>query len=115
MNNKIEKLRKDLHQTMQKLDLERDKNLQFTQLIEQKDSDFKRELSELLEDNKQLRQLIKQQQAKLISQDNHHFVNTEIEQSTKINLRSNCNVKKSHVCVINVNDTDTKRNSIIFN
>lgn len=108
LNNKIEKLRRELHAAMKQLDSERDKNSQYTSLIDQREFDYKKELTEMLEENEQLRALIKQQQAKLISQENSGFAGGE---RTQISLRSGCDVNKSHVLQINVNDTaaDTSR------
>ena len=90
--------------------MERDRNSQYTSLIDQREFDYKKELSELLEENERLRSLIKQQQAKLISQENGGFASVEA-QRTQISLRSGCDVNQSHVLQINVNDTsaDSKR------
>lgn len=104
LNNKIEKLRRELHAAMKALDMERDKNSQYTSLIDQREFDYKKELTELLEENGRLRALIKQQQAKLISQE-ADMASGETKR-TQISLRSGCDVNKSHVLQINVNDTN---------
>lgn len=113
LNNRIHSLRHDLHQSLKQLDLEREKNSEFNNMIEQKELDFKKELNDLLEENKQLRLLIKQQQNTLISQE-HNFVNATVNNSdttnqTQINFRAGCDVNKNHVLQINVNETDTNR------
>lgn len=110
LNNKIEKLRRELHAAMKQLDLERDRNSQYTSLLDQREFDYKKELGDLLEENERLRALIKQQQVKLINQENGGFANGE-SQRTQISLRSGCDVNQSHVLQINVNDTtaDSKR------
>lgn len=108
LNDKIQKLRRDLHQSMQQLDFEREKNQQFAQLMEQKESYFKNELKELLDENHELKRLIKQQQTNLIEQElNYVNVNTE---SSRFNLKTGCDIKlnKNHVLQINVNETSTK-------